>query len=215
MITASEFRKEEYWLIKWPLVSLVLSLCLCGGLFVALSSLDSTATADLRRARDDLDLARQSVGKIEEEEATIIEYTGRYQQMVQEGVIADEDRLQLQETIAELRNEFSLFPVVFNIETQTSLALQYDPARGEPGRPIALRTSLVDVGLPLLHEDDLARLLHALIEAPGMLQPLRCSLSLKNSGTDSFINLAQHFDAACTLQWYTFALPPNVVEAEQ
>jgi hypothetical protein len=215
MIRTSEFKKDEYWLIKWPLVSFVLSLCLCGSLLVGLNSLDATAAAELRGARDALDLARQSVEKIEEEEATIIEYIGRYQQMEQEGVIADEDRLQLQETVAELRNEFSLFPVVFNIDTQTSVPLQYPLGAAEPGRPIDLRASLVDIALPLLHEDDLAQLLRSLIEGPGMLQPLRCAVTPTNPGTTSFIYLSQHFNAACSLQWYTFGLPQDADETTQ
>jgi hypothetical protein len=124
-MTLSEFRKEEYWLIKWPIVCLTLSLCLCGGLLVGLNSVDSTAAAELQRARNELDSARQSVGKIEEEEATIIEYIGRYRQLEQDGVVADEDRLQLQEALAQLRSEFDLFPVRFNIDSQSSIALQY------------------------------------------------------------------------------------------
>jgi hypothetical protein len=68
--------------------------------------------------------------------------------------------------------------------------------------------------MPLLHEGDLVRLLQALAEGPRMLQPLTCSLTARNSQTASYIYLSQHFDAACTLQWYTFGLPPDEAEAE-
>lgn len=214
-MTLSEFRKDDYWLVKWPLLSLVLSLCLCGGLLIGLNSIDITAAAELRRARNDLNAARDAVEKIEEEEATIVEYIGRYKQMEQKGVIDDEDRLQFQETIAQLRNEFSLFPLRVSVETQTSVPLKYKQEVRDPGRPIELRTSLVEIGLPLLHEDDLSRLLQALVNGRGMLQPLRCSVSSKNATTTSFIYLSQHFDAACTMQWYTFGLPSDAAGAKQ
>lgn len=208
---SSAFKKEEYWLIKWPLLSLVLSLCLSGGLLIGLNTLNTSATTDLRRARSDLDQARESVAKIEEEEATIIEYIGRYERMEQEGVVSAEDRLQFQEMLAQARTEFSLFPVGLDMDVQTALPLQYPEGRPERGREIFLNTSLVQLTLPLLHEDDLARLLTTLMDGHGMLQPLACSLTA-NSTRTTYVFLARHFEAACTLNWYTFRLPPVIEE---
>jgi hypothetical protein len=204
---SSEFRKEEYWQIKGSLLSLVLSLILSSGLLFGLKSLDAAATAELRSARNDLNKARDDVDKIEEEEARIIEYVGRYQQMEEDGVLSIEDRLQFQETLAELRTQFNLFPVSLNIQGQTALSLEYPESGTEQDREIILHTSLVELSLPLLHENDLTNLLQSLVDGPGMLQPLTCSLTA-NSDTTNYIYLAQHFDAACSLNWYTFQLPP-------
>lgn len=212
MITMSEFKKEDYWLIKWPLLSLVLGMCLSGGIFFGLTTLETTAAAELRRARNDLNVARDNVAKIEEEEATIIEYIGRYQQLAADGVVTDEDRLQFQENVAELRKEFSLFPVQLNIEQQTVQPLKYRSDISDPGRPISLRSSLVQINLPLLHEDDLSRLLTALLDRSGLLQPLGCSVRASNRPAAGYIYLAQHLNADCTLQWYTFLLPPPEAE---
>jgi hypothetical protein len=205
---SSEFKKEEYWLIKWPLFSLVFSLVLCGGLLFGLNTVDAAAASDLRRARSTLDEAREALDKIEEEEATIIEYIGRYRQMEQDGVVTAEDRLQFQERLLEIRDQFNLFPVGLNIQGQTALPLQYPEGRAERGREIVLNTSLVQLNLPMLHENDLANLLLSLMDGPGLLQPLSCSISSNNTDTTSFIYLARHFNAACTLNWYTFKLPP-------
>lgn len=212
MITMSEFKKADYWLIKWPLLSLVLSLGLASGLYVGLNALDTTAAAELRRARNDLNEARDSVAKIEEEEATIIEYIGRYQRLAEDGVVAAEDRLQFLENVAQLRDEFSLFPVQVSIAPQTALTLEYPGDINDPGRPITLGYSLVDISLPLLHEDDLSRLLAALLARPGLLQPLTCTLNANRRPAAGYIFLAQHLDAACSLQWYTFMLPPPEAE---
>lgn len=204
-----EFRKDDYWRIKWPLVCLAASLIVCGGLFVALSTLESTALVDLRNARNTLSDARNALNDIEQEEATIIEYLGRYRQMEQEGMLAAEDRLQFQETLAELRSEFKLFPVSLDFGLQTALPLEYPPGRTGPGRDIALQTSRVELRLPLLHENDLSNLMLALLDEPGLLQPLSCTLDVNRSGATTFIYLAQHFRATCALNWYTFRLPPG------
>jgi hypothetical protein len=203
-----EFTKDDYWRVKWPLVSFVLSLIVCGALVGGVNTLDATAQAELRDARNALSDARNALNDIEQEEATIIEYIGRYQQIEQEGLFAAEDRLQFQETLAELRSEFKLFPVNLDLGLQTALPLEYPPGRTGPGRAIALQTSRVELRLPLLHENDLANLLGALVEAPGLLQPLSCTLNVNRGGTRTFIYLAQHFTATCALNWYSFRLPP-------
>ena len=205
---SGEFRKEDYWSIRWPLLSLVLSLVISAGLLLGLNTLDTSATAELRRARAQLDDARDSVDQIEEEEATIIEYLGRYREMEQEAVMAPEDRLQFQETLAQLRSQYSLFPVRLGFGQQSALPLEYSEGRSDRGRQILLQTSPVEITLPLLHEDDLARLLGSLLDGHGLLQPLTCSMTANTTRTTSFIYLSQHFDARCSLNWYTFRLPP-------
>lgn len=204
-----EFTKDDYWRTKWPLVCLALSLIVSGGLIVGLNTLDSTAQASLRDARNALSDARNALNDIEQEEATIIEYIGRYQQMEQDGALATEDRLQFQETLAELRSEFKLFPVNLDFGQQTTLPLEYPVGRTGPGRDIVLQTSRVELRLPLLHENDLANLLLALLDGPSLLQPVSCTLEVNRTGADSYIYLAQHFTAACALNWYTFRLPPE------
>lgn len=205
---SSEFRKDDYWRVKWPMASVALSLVLCGSVFFGLTTLDAAAATELRRARAELDEARQAVDKIEEEEATIIAYIGNYRQMEQEGIVEPEDRLQFQEAIAELHSTFNLFPVSVNFGGQAPLPLQYPQGRTEPGRAIVLQTSLVELSLPLLHENDLANLLLTLVEGPGLLQPLSCLLEANNNRAQNYIYLARHFRAACSLNWYTFQLPP-------
>lgn len=203
-----EFTRDDYWRVKWPLVSLALSVIVCGGLFVGLNTLDKSAQVELRNARNALSDARNALNDIEQEEATIVEYIGRYRQIEREGIFSAEDRLQFQETLAELRSEFKLFPVNLELGLQTALPLEYPVGRTGPGRDIALQTSRVEVRLPLLHENDLANLLEALLDARDLLQPVSCTLTMNRSGTRTFIYLAQHFTATCALNWYTFRLPP-------
>src|SRR5690606_42093704 len=109
-----------------------------------------------------------------------------------------------QEDLAAIRKAFNLFPVNLNIGEQNAIPLQRN---GNAERQVALQTSLVQITLPLLHENDLARLLVTLLDGPGLVQPLSCTLAVNNTEASSFIYLAQHFSAVCSLQWYTFRLP--------
>lgn len=205
---SSEFKKGDYWLIKWPLVALLLSAIFSGGLFFGLSTVDDAASTELRRVRSDLDEAREDVEKIEEEEQTIIQNIDRYRMMEEDQVITPEDRLQFQERLLEIKSENELFLVGLNMGIQNHLPLQYSEGRTERGKEIMLNITPIDINLPLLHEDDLSRLLDALMNGPGVLQPLKCTVAANSNRTGSYIYLARHFDATCTLQLFTLQMPP-------
>jgi hypothetical protein len=212
---SNEFKKEDYWRIKWPLLAMLLSLLFAGGLFFALTTVDTAAAAELRRARSELDSAREDVEKIEEEEQTIIKNIGRYRTMEEDRVVMPEDRLQFQERLLEISSENELFLVSLEIGIQSHMPLQYSEGRTEPGKEVILNTSPVDINLSLLHENDLSRLLADLMDGPGVLQPLRCTVSANSRRTTSFIYLAQHFSTECSLLLYTFQPPPPAPQEEE
>lgn len=212
---SNEFKKEDYWHIRWSVLSLLLGVVFVSGLLFGLNALDAAAATDLRRARSDLDDAREAVEKIEEEEQTIIKNIGRFRVMEQDGVLVPEDRLQFQERLQDIRSEYELFPVPFSMGAQNHLPLQYAQGRTEAGREMVLNFSLVDISLPLLHEDDLVRLLAALMDGPGILQPLSCAITARSTRTTSYIFLSQHFNAMCSFHLYTLQLPAQAPAQEE
>lgn len=202
------FPNEDLLLIKWKIAFFILCLAIVAGIYWGMDALSSQATRNLSIAQGELYSARSSVELIEEEEATIIEYIDRYQDLSAEGIVEPEDRLQFLEKVADIRAEYDLFPIALNIEQQVGIRLQYDPAETEPGGPIDLKISTVSLSVPLLHEDDLARFLGALLNSDGLYQARECEIGALNSATQSFVFLAQHFSASCELLWYTFDLSP-------
>jgi hypothetical protein len=204
----SLLKKDDYLMIKWQITCAVVGLMLSAIIFFGLDYLNSQSLQDLRIAQSEFNNARSRVELIEEEEATIIEYIGRYQVLNNEGVVQDEDRLQMFERVAQLRAENNLFPVSLNISEQNSMMLSYPPDIREPGGPIALRSSRIGLDLPLLHEEDLTRLLTGILDSPGLFQTSDCEVNLQSANTRNFIILSQHFTASCEILWYTFDLDP-------
>lgn len=200
--------KEDYLMIKWQIAFALIGILIATGIYFGIDYLADQSLRDLRIAQADFDSARSRVELIEEEEATIIEYIGRYQILENEGVVEDEDRLQMFEKVAEIRSENNLFPVNLNIREQVSLALSYPPDIREAGDPIALRSSTIGLELPLLHEEDLIRLLTGIVRSPGLYQTRSCAIDLQNAGRANFLILSQHFRAECEILWYTFDLSP-------
>lgn len=204
----SILKKEDYLMIKWQILFAVVGLALSVLIYLGADYLNNQSVLQLRIAQSDFNSAQTRVEQIEDEEATIIEYIGRYQILDDEGVVRDEDRLQMFERVADIRAANHLFPVSLNIAPQTSLNLTYPPELREPGAPIALDSSVIKVNLPLLHEEDLTRLLDGIIDSPGLYQTRNCEINVQNPDTTRFIILSQHFTATCEILWYTFNLNP-------
>ena len=163
---------------------------------------------NLQIARGNLQLARTNIDQIEDEEATIIEYIGRYQELETDGVVNPEDRLQLIERITEIREDNDLFPISVNIGEQLSMELLYDQSEQDPGGPVNINSTTLELSLPLLHENDLTRLLDGLLNTPGLYMPQECIISLSNPNATNFIVLAQHQRANCVVSWFTFNVNP-------
>jgi len=212
MINPADMTREDWWLLKGPLLALVAALGLIVAVLIVTSQLDTRATTELRAARTQLDTARADVEKIAEEEQAILANIGLFQELTADAAIQPEDRLLFLEEIAQLRAEYSLFPINVSIDEQHLLPLQYPQSAREPGRTIELHVSTVNLELSLLHEDDFARLLAALLTAPGVIQPQQCSLSARSAPGTNYIYLAQHFSAACSLLWYSIITPPDTTE---
>jgi hypothetical protein len=202
------FSNEDLLLIKWRIGFFVLCGLIATGIFWSSEYINLQASRGLSVAQGELYSASSDVELIEEEEATIIEYIDRYQELTDQRIVNPEDRLLFLEKVAQLRAEFNLFPIALNIDEQLGLRLQYDPAETEPGGPIDLKTSSVSIALSLLHEEDLIRFLGAFLNSPGFYQARQCELSAINQAAQSYVFLAQHFRANCELLWYTFDLSP-------
>lgn len=214
MSNLGEMTRDDWWLIRNPLLFMVVVLAAIAGIFITLNSMDTSAATALRNARTQLNTARDDLDKIEQEEAAILENIGRYRELAADAVVQPEDRLLFLENFAQLRAQHSLFPLNVSIEEQQTLQLEYPQSSRAPGRPVELHASSVEFTLPLLHEDDLARLLTALLEAPGLVQPQRCQLSSRSAAGTNFIYLAQHFNANCRLLWYTMSVQPDPAEVQ-
>ena len=202
------FTKQDILGLKWKILLAVLCLMLAGGIYYYADIMNTQMARNLQIARGNLQLARTNIDQIEDEEATIIEYIGRYQELETDGVVNPEDRLQLIERITEIREDNDLFPISVNIGEQLSMELLYDQFEQDPGGPININSTTLELSLPLLHENDLTRLLDGLLNTPGLYMPQECIISLSNPNATNFIVLAQHQRANCVVSWFTFNVNP-------
>jgi hypothetical protein len=205
-MTLSELRKEDYLGLSLHFVLLGLAITLVGGMFYGVGLLDSDATRQLNIARAELNSAQTALDQIEQEESTIAAYIAPYK-AIEAGVVSGGDRLDMQETFAQIRARYSLFPIQLNLQQESHYTLPYDPAIAQPGQPVDLLISKIDTTLPLLHENDLANYLDALVAAPTLIVPTKCTVTNSTRERSALLRLGQHLTSACSFLWFKFSVP--------
>jgi|GEM_PF-680417 len=196
---------QDMLLLQWPILLLVIaflaSAVWCGGAYLFK---ENTHRA-LQTARTNRVRMTASVRQIEDEEKTVRSFIDRYRQLATEGVISDEDRLELVEAVNSIRARHALYPVQLDIEQQAMLPLGQNVGQGNPGNSISYRVSRIRLTMPLLHEEDLSHLLEGLRDIKrGIFIAEECSI--KRTGENSEIaRLALHenLTASCKILWLT------------
>lgn len=211
MIDIRAIAKSDLLLLRWPALVLLVSGVLAGILYFALGLLSQWSAGGLAEARAEFDQVSSAMQQIAQEEQTVIRYIDRFSQMEADGVMSAEDRLDLIETIAALRDQYLLYPIEIDLSEQTVSRLQDDPYALIPVGPVDLLSTQISLSLPLLHEQDLISLTANLLDHKGLLVPQSCTLRVNDV---DFSSLSEHLQAQCRILWYSFNIDPQEVPAD-
>ncbi len=201
--------KADLKLLKWPGLFFGIAVVVSLVFFLGGQYLLNNAQEDMRVANANMNQRRIAVEEIEQEEETVMRYIGRYREMQDDGLLQDEDRLTLMEVIMDTRSRNQLYATNIVIGEQSESLLDYGVAGLEEGEMVALQSTAVDLTLPLLHEEDLTRLLDGVLSMPGLMQTESCVVSKREDVSD-LLNMGENLRAQCVLLWYHFNLSPSV-----
>ena len=202
------FEKQDYKLLRAAAIVLLMCVSTALILYFGANRINDAATLDVENARSQYSQALASVQLIAEEEATIVRYIDRYKEFVESGYLFEEERLALIESVADIRNDFNLYPIEMDIGEQNSFSLQYDPLDLNVGDPVNINYSNVELSYSLLHEEDFTRLLGTLLDSGAFLLPTQCEMSQDDVLGDDFSTIDERMSASCNMFWYTFDLTP-------
>jgi len=214
MISVNSYNKEDLLLVKGQFLALVLCLLLIGGIFWTAKYIDNSAATGLQQVRNQIDAVRSSMERIQSEAEVARQYIDQYASLQMNGVVGAEDRLHFLELVSQIRAQHQLFPISINIHEQAELALADGNKANGSGQSVKLRSSVLEISFPLLHEEDLSRFLEELLRSSYFLQPASCQVRDNNEGNTSYYYLDKHFTASCSIYWYTFNVAP-VAEVPQ
>ena len=196
--------QEDLAWLKWWLILLTICFAIAmGGYWAAFYY-----RSDMRRleigTRTNFDVITQEVTQIEESERIIVENIDRYNALVSNGLLSEEDRVSLLEDIRRIRNRFRLFPIDVEVREQSSRVLEYAEGIENPDEQISVRASVVMLRLPLLHEEDLTRFLGAFLNAGRLMVTTSCAITASSVDVSDTFEIVEHQIANCEFIWYTF-----------
>lgn len=155
------------------------------------------AAAETARQRAALEEARLRYQRSGDEKDTIVRYLDGYEQLLREGVVGEERRINW---IDGLRTA-NIHSELFGVDYQIGVQQPYAGGTGVGG--IELRQSEMKIRLPLLHEGDLLRFLDTLKrQNTGLFIVDQCALDRINQ-TGGSPRYQPNLVAECNLSWLT------------
>ncbi len=202
-----ELKDDIMWL-KWPLVLLVLVFIVAISSYVSAIYFRNDMQRQELNARSNLELISGQVHEIESSESIIVSNIDRFNSMVANSILDEENRVDLLEEIREIREKHQLFPISVDIREQERLLLTYASDVELPEEQISLRSSSIQIQLPLLHEEDLTRFLADFLGSGRLMFINRCNIASLAVSEADLLELVQHQLATCEFYWYTLRREP-------
>lgn len=200
--------EDDILWLKWPLIMFLLAISAAAVMWWLVSRYQDEMRQLEFNTLSNLELLNAQVQEIEQAEQIIVNNIGVYEEMEARGLLAGEDRVALLDDITDLRSRYNLFPINVDIGEQDRVLIPYRTEVNFPQEQISLRSTRIQLQLPLLHEGDLARLLQGLLYSDRLMVVDECSINSALGTESSYLTLVQHQLASCSLVWYSFRREP-------
>ncbi|MDR2507878.1 MAG: hypothetical protein LBD67_07800 [Candidatus Accumulibacter sp.] len=191
-----KFTKDDFPRLRVCL-AVFAGLILCGALsvYLTLNAADSAKRARAA-ARASLDEFERKLRQVRNEEKEIREKAEIFTQIQKRGIVGEEQRLEWVELIDAIRTKERLFDIEYEIDPQRVLY-------ADPDGEFSFVASLMRIRLPLLHEEDLTRLIDELRQkASALIRVRNCSIS-RLQHAENETGIAAYLTADCRIDWIT------------
>lgn len=191
-----KFPREDFPLIRTAVVLLAITVVLgaasvAGSIYLQ-DLMRQNKLADQKRLAE----IRVKLDRVREEEQQIRRYHAKYQELIEQGIVGGEKRLDWIENITRIKVERKLFEFGYQIAAQQPMQTDAALARGELG----LYGSLMKLNLAVLHEGDWLNALNDLKQKSGGVSLLR-ECTVARAGGDSNMVAAPKLEAECAMVW--------------
>ena len=198
-------RRHDWNKLRYPVIFLGTALIFAALLVGYADKRQSEALQAMELQQGQLNQARQRYQLSGQEKETIIKYLPLYQQLIQDGFIGEERRLEWVDGLRTIHQQNKLFGINYTISTQE----EYKPAFALNVGPFSLHRSIMKLELSMLHEGDLLTLLDTLDAQESTPFIMRdCEITRLNEAITN--NLVPNLRANCELDWLTIREPQAV-----
>jgi hypothetical protein len=192
---------DDFVRIRWGLAFLLLSMLLAFGMTTTAHKLVEKAQLEQKQLEARQREIRTRLSRAPEEERELRDKIALYQQLLERGVIGQEERLNWVEQIARIKAARRLFDFQYEIAPQKALSDSLLPGGAMAG-DYELMSSTMNLQMPLLHENDLLGFLADLRRTVHAHLLVRdCTIERMPQTTER--GVAAQLRAVCTIDWIT------------
>ena len=190
--------KQDWGKLRYPIISLGLALIVATLLVGYAEQRKTEKLQAMELQQRQLDQARQRYQASGQEKEIITKYVPLYQQLIQDGFIGEERRLEWVDALRTIHQQNKLFGINYTISTQE----EYKPTFALNVGPFGLHRSVMKLELSMLHEGDLLTLIDTL-DAQQSTPFIVRDCEITRTGAITTNNLAPNLRADCELDWLT------------
>ena len=196
------FEARDWQKLQFPVLILGLVIVIASLLVWFTGSREMLIQEALIKQESELRQARSRYQDSGAEKEAIIKYLPPYQQLIEQGFVGEERRIEWIDELRTINQQYKLFGINYSIGTQENYKLPFQHNAGN----FILHRSVMQFDSALLHEGDLLTILDALHGkrfAPFMVR--ECEITRIGSAiSNKFLpNLNLH----CELDWLTLTEP--------
>ncbi len=199
--------QQDWRRLRLPMLSLGLALVLIGLLVSFADRYRLENEQAMQTQQNMLNQARQKYQSSGIEKDTIVQYLPKYNELIYNGFVGEERRIEWIETLRQIHAQHKLFSIDYKINLQED----YKPTfLGNLGNFI-LHRSIMRLDLDMLHEGDLLTLLDELHAQPTPFIVRDCELKRTTNAAINLNNLSANLKASCEIDWLTLRDPQLAV----
>ena len=197
--------KQDWGKLRYPIISLGAALIVATLLVGYAEQRKTEKLQALELQQQQLNQARQRYQASGQEKEIITKYLPLYRQLIQDGFIGEERRLEWVDGLRTIHQQNKLFGINYTISTQEG----YQPTFALNVGPFALHRSVMKLELSMLHEGDLLTLINTL-DAQQSTPFITRDCEITRTGPINPNNLTPNLRANCELDWFTIREPQAV-----
>lgn len=198
ILTQQDWRK-----LRFPILAFGGALVVIGLLVSLADQYRTKNETALQTQQNLLDQARSKFQSSGMEKETIMQYLPIYNDLLANGFVGEERRIEWIERLRQIHAQHKLFSIDYSIGLQED----YKPSFLTNLGSFVLHRSTMKLNLDMLHEGDLINLLDGLHEQTSPFIVRECEISRPVGALVNSKNLVSNLKASCEIDWLTLRDP--------
>jgi hypothetical protein len=195
--------QKDWRQLRYPILGLGLAMIAAGLLASFADQYRSEKEQALLLEQGLYNQARQKFESSGQEKETIIKYLPEYNQLLSQGFIGEERRIEWIERLRQIHGQYNLFSIDYSIGQQE----KYQPSFISNTGNHVMNRSVMELKLDMLHEGDLIHLIEDLHQDTPPFLVRECEVTRPIGADIDSKKMTANLKALCEIDWITLRDP--------